>query len=292
MVVIEEHLVPNLEAPSRLSDYLVGKLQLIKTRKGIKKAIKRGEIWVEKKKGNTGDWVNGGEKIQLMEAKLVIKKVFPMEFSVIFEDEYIAIVNKPSGIPVSGNLFRTIENALPNNIQPSSQVDKLQFARAAHRLDSPTSGLLIIAKTRSARVELGRMFEAKIIQKTYQAIVIGQMEAAGTINFPIDGKASLSIFKNIKTIPSIRNQHLSLVELQPKTGRTHQLRIHLSKLGFPIMGDKLYGTEGNIIKGKGLFLAAVRLSFQHPITGEALEFKINPPNKFNRLLNWLELVAE
>jgi 23S rRNA pseudouridine1911/1915/1917 synthase len=292
MVIIEEHIAPSLEAPSRLSDYLIGKLQLINTRKGVKTAIKRGEVWLEGKKGNTGDWVKGGEKIQLMEAKLIVRKVFPMEFPVVFEDDYIAIINKPSGIPVSGNLFRTIENALPNNIQPSSQTDKLPFARAAHRLDAPTSGLLIIAKTRKARVELGRMFEAKTIHKIYQAIVIGEMANAGTIDFPIEDKASLTIFKNIKTIPSVRNQHLSLVELQPKTGRTHQLRIHLSQLGFPIMGDKLYGTEGNIIKGKGLFLSSVGLAFEHPITGEKLEFTVNPPNKFDRLLNWLGKMTE
>jgi len=82
----------------------------------------------------------------------------------------------------------------------------------------------------------------------------------------------------------LRNEFLSLVDLYPQTGRTHQLRIHLSKLGYPIMGDTLYGVEGKVFKGKGLFLCAIGLRFNHPITDEKIAIQINEPNKYNILL--------
>lgn len=280
----ETHLVPEGIERQRLSDYLVGKMSSLPSRKSVKKAIKSGCISVNEKTETTGHWVVSGEVICFQEPDIRLEKVFEWRIPVIYEDDYLAIINKPAGLPVSGNRFKTIENALPFNLKPSSQPDALQRFRPVHRLDSPTSGLLLIAKTKTARIALGALFEEKNIQKRYQAIVIGQLPESGTIKQPIGEKAATTVFRTIKTARSLRNDFLTLVDLLPQTGRTHQLRIHLSQLGFPILGDKLYGEVGEIMVGKGLFLAAVELSFLHPFLHTVINVTISPANKFLLLL--------
>ncbi len=280
MTVLERHIVPEQTNRQRLSDYLIEKFVTIPTRKGIKKAIKKGCVAVNGTIQDTSWWVESGQIIELLELEQAPKPVFPLDISVVFEDEYLAIVNKPAGILVSGNQFKTVENALPNTLTRSKMPDALSNFRAVHRLDAATSGLLLVAKTRSARVALGKLFEQRTIRKAYQAIVIGKTPDDGSIEIPIQEKPSHSDFKTVQQVRSLRNEWLSLVELYPKTGRTHQLRIHLSSIGFPILGDKLYGNEGEILKNKGLFLCATKLEFEHPITKMALNFGIEPPNKF------------
>jgi RluA family pseudouridine synthase len=283
-IVIEHHIVPEGTSKQRLSDYLIGVFKTIPTRKGIKKAIKKGSVRVNGEIQNTAHWIESGQIIELLDIEKTPQKIFPLEFPVLFEDNYLAIINKPAGYVVSGNLYQTIENALPHHLTPSNQLDALKNYRAVHRLDALTSGLLLIAKTRIARVKLGKLFEERNIQKTYQALVIGKTPTDGTIQIPVDDKPSLSEFKTLKQVRSLRNDWLSLLELYPKTGRTHQLRIHLSNIGFPILGDKIYGKEGEILKHKGLFLCATRLEFEHPFTKEKIDLRIESPNKFRLML--------
>ncbi len=284
MKIIESIVVPADIKRQRLSDYLVGKLKTITSRKGVKKAIKKGAVRVDGKIQNTAWWVETGQIIELLRLDKPPVKVFPMIFPVIFEDDYIAVINKPSGIMVSGNKFQTIENALLNNIKVSTQIDALRLPLPVHRLDSATNGLLIIAKTSKARIELGRAFEERKIQKKYQAIVIGQTPNQGKINEAIDEKQALTLYKTLQSIRSLRNDWLSLVEIDLKTGRTHQIRKHFKHIGHPLMGDQLYGEVGQILKGKGLFLSAISVAFHHPITNESIQLTIQPPNKFSLLL--------
>lgn len=187
---------------------------------------------------------------------------------------------------MSGNQFKTIQNALLYNIKPSTKIDALDWPLPVHRLDNQTSGLLLIAKTKLARVKLGQAFENKTILKKYHAVVIGKTENKGEINSDINDKTSQSFFKRIETVPSLKNKFLSLIELEPKTGRTHQLRIHCASINHPVLGDKLYGKEGLILKNKGLFLCATSLGFTHPVTQKAMLFSTDLPYKFkNRLKN-------
>ena len=284
MVVLKTHIVPAGVEAIRLYDYAQQIFTTIPSRNGIKKAISRGEIIVDGEESGTGLWLKPGQKIELLESSINPPKEYRLDLEVVFEDEYFAVINKPAGIPVSGNQYRTIQNALIGNVRLSTEEDALRWPKPVHRLDAPTCGLLLVAKTATALMKLGQMFESKGIQKHYCAIVMGKIPDSGVIDFKIDDAASTTEYKLISTCPSLKNGHLSLVQLYPKTGRTHQLRIHLSQLGYPILGDKIYGTEGEVLKGKGLFLCAKELNFIHPITNKQLTIEIELPHKFDSLL--------
>ncbi len=280
MPVIKTHIVPEGVEEVRLYDYVQQIFPTIPSRKGVKKAISREEILVDGQKTSTGHWIKAGQKIELLESSANPPKEYILKLEIVFEDEFMAVINKPAGIPVSGNQFRTIQNALIGNINLSKEEDALRWPKPVHRLDGPTSGLLIIAKTAKALVKLGQQFEQKTIEKKYAAIVMGKSPESGIVNAAIEGLESLSEFKTLQTINSLKSKYLSLVELSPKTGRTHQLRIHMSSIGFPILGDKIYGEEGNVLEGKGLFLCALSLNLKHPITEELLSIKIDMPYNF------------
>jgi len=282
--ILQTHIVPDGTPRARLSDYACTIFPLIPSRKGIKKAILRNEILINNEIANTGDWVEGGQIITWIEIEKKPAKILQLKLEVVYEDDFFAIINKPAGIVVSGNQFRTIENALLHNLTLSTELDALQKMRAVHRLDSLTSGLLIVAKTARAHLHFSNLFEKKKIQKQYQAIVIGKLEGEGRIDFIVDEKNAMTDFQSQLVVPSLKNKFLSLINLFPKTGRTHQLRIHLSKKGFPILGDELYGKEGLILKHKGLFLCAVGLHFSHPISQKEMEIKIDAPKKFGKLM--------
>ncbi len=269
-----------LSEPIRLNEFCESFVTEIKSRKGVKKAIKRGEVLLNDKKAEGGEWLVSGDEIALVDTELTPPKTYYLKLDVVFEDEDLAVIVKPAGITVSGNQFKTIQNALAPNLKLSAKEDKLPWALPVHRLDNQTSGLLIVAKTKTARVRLGQAFESKKIQKTYCALVIGKPEKEGMVELPIDGKKSTSLYKLIETVPSLKSSYLSLLELKPLTGRTHQLRIHCAHLGTPILGDKIYGKEGMILKNKGLFLAAVGLLFEHPVTNKKMTFALPIPHKF------------
>lgn len=203
---------------------------------------------------------------------------------VLFEDEHLAVIHKPAGILVSGNTFITIANALPQNIKASTLSDATT-PQPVHRLDFPTTGILLVGKTSSSIRALNQLFENHEIQKKYFAIAIGEMEKEGTITSEIDEKKSTSNYTVTKSVDSPRFEKLNLVELDPKSGRRHQLRKHLSSLGNPILGDKEYGIEGLILNGKGLYLHAYSLEFTHPFTNEKMSLIDELPSKFTKIFD-------
>lgn len=284
VVILEKHIVPKDIKGVRLSDYCGGIFTVIPSRKGMKKAISRGEVYVNGQLANTAYFLQPNDEIQLIDNNKKPPKVFELSIPVVYEDDYFAVLNKPSGLATSGNQFRTLQNALPHNIKRSELADYLKIPRPVHRLDAATSGLIIAAKIAQAHILLSKLFEEKNIQKTYAAVVIGKTSEEKLINTDIDKKEAITNYKTDVVVPSLRNKHLSLLSVQPLTGRTHQIRKHLSESGHPIFGDKLYGQEGEIYKGKGLFLAAVKLEFEHPFTHTNLCIEIPIPNKFLSLL--------
>ena len=283
MIVLEKHIVPIGEYHIRLQEYAGIIFEKLQTRSALKKAISKKTILIDGEIAATGNWIKSGQVIELIATDSTSKKVFQLQLPVVFEDEDFAIINKPAGFPTNGNYYKTIENALPYNLKTSTKKDVLNFPKPVHRLDNPTSGILIIAKTKTAQINLHKQFEEKRILKEYHAIVVGEIPENGIIDSDIKTKKSITTFKTTRQVPALQNEFLSLVCLKPKTGRTHQLRIHLSSLGHPIVGDKLYAPE-NVMMHKGLFLCATKIELTHPILNENIEFEIDVPQKFNTYL--------
>ncbi|MGY5352626.1 RluA family pseudouridine synthase [Wenyingzhuangia sp. IMCC45533] len=282
MKILETHKTPYLAKAIRLSDYAVGIFNTIPSKAGIKKALKKGLILVNGKRGLSSIFINGDETIELLQDESVFKKNIDLKLEVLWEDDYLAVVYKPAGILVSGNKAKTIANALPSNLIPSPQTDAVH-PQPIHRLDFATSGLLLIGKTAKSITELGKLFEQKKIQKTYIAVTMGKSIDNTFIDLPIENKDSKSHYQVIQSTASERFDYLNLVELKPFTGRRHQLRIHCAHIGNPILGDTEYGINGKILKGKGLFLHAKSLEFNHPFTNALIIVTKDIPKKFNSL---------
>lgn len=283
--ILRKNIVVTLENKGlRLDRFCCENFAEFPSKKSAYKAIKRGCILLDHKSAQPQWQVNLGQTITIIEEKRTIPPVYDFHFPVIFEDDYLAIIEKPAGIPVSGNYARTIERALSANLQPSKQLDALPWPRPVHRLDAPTGGLLICAKSAKAMMNLGQQFEKREVRKLYQAIASGNIADDGEVRTPLNERTAHTSFKTINRHRSLHDEWLSLVELTPHTGRTHQLRRHLAELGHPIIGDKKYGNQGHIYKEKGLFLWAIKLDFQHPCEPRKLNFKIDLPAKFKSYL--------
>ncbi len=287
MKIIQTITIPELQSAIRLNIYCENEVGYFESRKSVKKAISRGEVLLNHQLVNGGTWLKKGDIISIIDLENKPPKSYNISIPVVYEDDYLAILNKPPGLTVSGNQFKTLYNTLSYNLKPSKQNNALAWPLPVHRLDNQTSGLIMIAKTKISRIELGRMFEKNLIKKTYFAIAMGRFEKKtklkGLFDDDIKGKSALTHFKIISESRSLKNDWLTLVKLFPKTGRTHQLRIHLSKNGTPIFGDKLYSKS--TIRQKGLFLSATELYFIHPITKEQLTISISIPQKFKKRLS-------
>ncbi len=283
MLILQQHTVLTDLQKIRLLDYALLIFKTIPSRSGMKKVIKNGSILVNGQPGHASNWVLEGQQITLVDLENKPPKPLHIKLEIIFEDEHLAIINKPAGIEISGNKYYTIQNALLTNITISKEPDALKWARPVHRLDMPTSGLLLIAKTATALMNLGQQFEKRKVQKIYRAIVTGNLSGSGEIKTAINEHDAHTEYNTISSCHSLKTQWLSLVELLPHTGRTHQLRIHMANHGYPIVGDRLYGS-GPLLKGKGLFLAAIAISFIHPYFNKPMNFSINQPSKYDALI--------
>lgn len=285
MQLAETHIVQKLEKPIRFQEYSVGIFKTIPTKSGIKKAIKKEFIFINGVLATTSKFISGGEKIELFETEnLSTFERLKLDIEVLFEDDYLAIIYKPAGILVSGNKFVTIANALAQNLQKSNKSDAVK-PQPIHRLDYPTSGLLLIGKTSTAIIKLGDLFKNKEIKKTYFAITIGEMKPKDFINLPIDEKEATTEYTVLESVISKRFEFLNLLKLEPKTGRKHQLRKHLLSIGNPILGDKEHFIEDLVLNGKGLYLHAATLEFLHPFTEEKINITKQIPAKFTKIFH-------
>jgi len=283
VIILEKHIVPEGEYHIRLQEYAGTVFEKLQSRSAVKKCVSKKCILINGEIAATSSWIKAGQLIELIAPDTNPKKVFQLQLEVLYEDDDFAAINKPAGFPTNGNYYKTIENALPFNLKASPKPDALNFPKPVHRLDNPTSGILLVAKTKSAQISLHNQFEGKTIQKEYHAVVVGQLSESGIINTDINTQKALTEFKTITQVQALQNKYLTLVKLFPKTGRTHQLRIHLSELGFPIVGDKLYAPK-NVMMHKGLFLAATNIEFLHPNTQKPVSISTAIPNKFNSYL--------
>lgn len=251
----------------------------------MKKAIKKGALRLNSEIVEPGRFVNPSDTIEVWDLEEKPPLNFPLKIEIVYEDEHFAVVVKPPGLITSGNQFETLENAVQGQVKRSNHKDALQWPRPVHRLDGPTSGLVIISKTIPAHIELGEMLSNKEINKFYHAVVTGSWpQKLLHISEAIKEKASETKVEILKKTVSLRNKHLTLLQLSPLTGRTHQLRIHTSQCGHPIVGDMIYSEKGKTLEHKGLFLCAVKIEMKHPITREPLSISISTPEKFLKLM--------
>jgi RluA family pseudouridine synthase len=210
-------------------------------------------------------------------------KTYPFRLKVLYEDEHLAVVYKPSGLPVSGNRYKTVLHALPFNLQPSHEPDALKWPKPVHRLDVPTQKLLMVAKTAGSLMQMGKQLQERCVRKRYRAVVAGK-SGSGRVDTPVDHKEAITTFQTIRSTRSLKTGHLSLVDLFPLTGRKHQLRVHMAGLGHPIIGDQTHTSGFPLLKGKGLFLSAVELDFVHPVDETTIRVMVDQPAKFDTLL--------
>lgn len=280
--------VPDEQAGQRLDQALAAMLPDY-SRSRLKTWIESGEVLVDGAVRRPRDKVSGGEAVtvnaSLPEETEAVAQDIPLVLA--HEDRHLFVVNKPAGLvvhPGAGNPDLTLQNAL---LALDPGLATLPRAGIIHRLDKDTSGLLIVARTLPAHTALVRMLEARDIHRGYEAVCRGVMTAGGTVDAPIErhptdrvrmavrhgGREAVTHYRVIK-----RFRAHTHVRVQLETGRTHQIRVHLSHAGFPIVGDRVYGGRLTLPRGASeelkttlrefprQALHAARLEFAHPVT--------------------------
>jgi 23S rRNA pseudouridine1911/1915/1917 synthase len=216
----------------------------------------------------------------------------PMDLQIIYEEEEFLVIKKPAGIACHGgpeDPRPSLVNGLLYHFKKLSSIGGEVRPGIVHRLDKPTSGLMVVAKTDRAHIALGNQFQKREVEKRYYAWLIqcpknstGKIEAK-ILRHPTErlkmtvnekGRKAITNYKILKTIPSPKNRNYSLAEVVIETGRTHQIRVHFQHLGCPIVGDLLYSRSGNEFQKYGLLLFAQRLAFTHPFEKRKLEFEL------------------
>ena len=292
-------IVVNKEVNERIDKYLASITDL--SRETITKMIDSEYILVNGKKVKASYKPVLDDKIDIKEGfvkdtKIDAKK---LDLDIVYEDEYLMVINKPSGLvvhPGSGNKDNTLVNGLMYYAKNLSDIGDSDRPGIVHRLDKDTSGLMLVAKENKTHEILSEEFKKHNIHREYIALVDGVIEVSrGTIDAPIKrskenyqkmtvasgGKKAITNFEVIK-----RYKNNTLIRLVLETGRTHQIRVHMSYIGYPIHNDPVYNKK--VSTSFGQFLHSEYLKFIHPITKKELEFRCPLPDEFQEYLNTLE----
>lgn len=295
------------------------------SRSRIQTWIRSGCVLVNGTQRKTGYALELNDEIQVdppeEEPSLHVLHPEPMDLDILYEDEQIVVINKPAGLvihPGVGNSTGTLVHGLLYHFQALSDLNGAVRPGIVHRLDRDTSGIILIAKTNQAHAHLADQFQNREVKKEYSGLTWGIWpETEGEINKPIgrrkkdpttycvsgEGKPSFTRFEVEKQL-----RHLALVSFFPKTGRTHQIRVHAAHMGFPIFGDEIYG--GGLAKTRGFLpefthlykqemnrfnrhaLHARRLEFLHPEKKEPVIFETPLPKEYLNLVNSIESFYE
>jgi len=281
------------------------------SRSRLKRWIDDGLLLVDGRVPRPRDIVAGGERVVLdaPDEDAVAPAAEAIPLSIAWEDRDVFVVDKPAGLvvhPGAGNAAGTLQNAL---LAHDPKLSKLPRAGIVHRLDKETSGLLIVARTESARVSLAAALAERGIHREYQAICVGVMTAGGKVDAPIDrhpvdrlrmavrssGREAVTNYRVIE-----RYRRHTWVRVTLETGRTHQIRLHLSHVGYPLVGDPVYGRRLLLPRGATPELAAAlhgfrrqalhaaKIGFAHPRTGRTVEVESKLPADMRTLLACLK----
>ncbi len=292
------------DAEKRLDVWLTASLDQF-SRSYIDKLIQDGNVSVNKKNVKSGYRLKAGDTIEVNvpEPKLLEVKAEEIELDIIHEDEDIIVINKPRGMvvhPAAGNYSGTLVNALLRHCGGSlSDINGVIRPGIVHRIDKDTSGVLVIAKNNKSHAFLSDKLKEHDINRIYIAVAEGVIpEDRGTVDAPIgrhpvdrkkmavnlkNGRRAVTHFKVLE-----RFKNTTLLELRLETGRTHQIRVHMSYIGHPLVGDSVYGKKKQVYGFEGQALHAGTLGFVHPGTGEYAEYTAQPPSEFNELVKRLK----
>ena len=297
---MREFIVKKEDTNNRIDAYLSLKNDDF-SRVAIQRLIEEQKILVNGKKTKASYKVQENDKIILEEEmpKAISLKAQQIPIEIIYEDNDIIVVNKPKGLvvhPANGNPDGTLVNAIMAICKDTlSGIGGELRPGIVHRLDKDTSGLLIVAKNDKAHINMSEQIKNHEVEKTYIALVRGFVkENEATINMPIGrstkdrkkmavvntGKEAITHFKVIG-----RYDKYTLLEVKIETGRTHQIRVHLSQIGYPIVGDATYSNGKNEWNIEGQCLHAKSLKFKHPITGKEMFLEANLPKYLEDVLN-------
>ena len=282
----------------RLDTYVARKVPEL-SRTMIQKLIESGDVLVNDDKKKLSYKVLSGDiiTINIPEAKEVDLKPQEIPVEVVYEDNDIIVVNKPKGMvvhPANGNPDGTLVNAIMAMCKDSlSGIGGELRPGIVHRIDKDTSGLLIVAKTDKAHEALSKQLKDKTLYREYIALVSGRINHdTGEIDAPIgrdindrkkmcvtdvNSKEAITYFKVLE-----RYKNATLIEVKLKTGRTHQIRVHMKYINHPIINDPVYGNKKSV-SSFGQMLHAKKISFVHPITNKIMTFTCDEPEEFNKI---------
>lgn len=271
------------------------------TRSHIQQWIKEGNVSINGEQLKANYKVQPGDAITIIEPELVTLEVLAEDIpiEIVYQDESVVVVNKAQGMvvhPSAGHQTGTLVNALMHHINDLSGINGTIRPGIVHRIDKDTSGLLMVAKNDAAHEKLAAQLKDKTSLREYVALVHGVIpHEKGTIDAPLGrskldrkkqdiidgGREAVTHFTVLE-----RFKDFTLVSLKLETGRTHQIRVHMKYIGYPLAGDPIYGPR-KTLEGKGQFLHAKTLGFKHPTTEEFLTFEAPLPQLFEDTLTKL-----
>ena len=285
-------------------DIYIASLNLNISRSLAQKKIEKGEILVNDNRAKESYKIKNEDiiKIILLKPRETQIKAQDIKLNIVYEDNDILVINKEKGMvvhPGNGNPDGTLVNAILNHCKDSlSGIGGEIRPGIVHRLDKDTSGLMVVAKNDKAHINLSEQIKNREVTKIYTALIRGVLpENEATIDMPIgrsnkdrkkmavrkDGKTAITHIKVEK-----RYKNFTLIKVKIDTGRTHQIRVHMAEIGYPIVGDEVYSNGKNEFNVHGQMLHSTILKFKHPITNKNLNFEAELPNYFKEVLYKLD----
>ncbi|CAP18461.1 Pseudouridylate synthase [Candidatus Phytoplasma mali] len=296
----EEFFIIDVEKGMRLDHFLNKKINFSKNR--CQKLIILGKILVNNKPSKKSYILKENDHIKVFIPSTPLNVLQPIDLNleIIYEDEFLAVIDKPKNLVIHPSITFsgvTLINGLLFQIKNFRKMDGLRPG-IVHRLDKDTTGLILVAKSEEIRQQLQLSIQKREIKRYYWALIHGHLEKQGKIILPIgrhphnrikmavvkNGKPSITYFKVLKYF-----NNFSLIECQLETGRTHQIRVHLSYLKHHILGDKLYGLKENCYSNESQFLHSKKIEFIHPITKKNIFLESILPIGFQNVVKKLSI---